>query len=38
MTQTAVLQRGSEQTSDKNAIRSFHVDIRRRNSASYGGV
>ena len=25
MTQTAVLQRGSEQTSEKNAIRPFHV-------------
>src|ERR1700722_2627908 len=27
MTQTAVLQRGSEQTSEQNAIRPFQVDI-----------
>jgi hypothetical protein len=30
MTQTAILQRGSEQTSNKDAIRPFQVDIRRR--------
>ena len=27
MTQTTVTQRGSEQSADKTAIRSFHVDV-----------